>query len=123
MSFMSDMKKARVDESLMDRAALLLQYVDEREARKTLEKEGASRQDAYLAVKAGKLLNETRQKNIRGGNMSTRNLEHDLIRLAARNPKVRAKMKEAGILDRLWKKYKEKNPGSKAPPKSLRDKA
>ena len=123
MSFMSDMKKARVDESLMDRAALLLQYVDEREARKTLEKEGASRQDAYLAVKAGKLLNETRQKNMRGGNMSTRNLEHDLIRLAARNPKVRAKMKEAGILDRLWKKYKEKNPGSKAPPKSLRDKA
>ena len=37
----------------------------------------------------------------------SKNAEHELIRLASRNPKVRAKLKEAGILDRLWKKYKE----------------
>lgn len=56
-----------------------------------------------------------------------------LIRIAQENPELRAKLlpliklstklKEAGILERLWKKYKEKNPGSKAPPQSLRDKA
>ena len=58
-------KKASVNEKLMDRAAMLLQYADEREARMTLEKEGVSRQDAYLAVKAGKMLNKTRQNNMR----------------------------------------------------------
>ena len=53
----------------------------------------------------------------------SKNAEHELIRLASRNPKVRAKLKEAGVLDDLWKKYKEKFKGSKRPPQSLRDKA
>jgi predicted double-glycine peptidase len=56
---------AMVDEDLMDRAAKLLWYMDERDAIKHLVEEGVSRNDAFLAVKAGKLLNERREKGRR----------------------------------------------------------
>ena len=50
-------------------------------------------------------------------------LRKRLIRLAYTNPQVQAALKEAGILKRLWEKYKTEIPGSKEPPQSLRDKA
>ena len=53
---------AAADEKLFDRAAMLLQYMNERAALKELLSDGVSRQDAFLAVKAGKLLNESRMK-------------------------------------------------------------
>jgi len=46
----------------MDRAAQILQYNNERDAMKHLIREGVSKQDAYFAVKAGKILNEDRMK-------------------------------------------------------------
>ena len=57
--------------------------------------------------------------------MSTkdRTLRNQVIRLAYENPKVRVALKEAGILDKLFKRYKEDHPNSKTPPQSLRDKA
>ena len=51
-----------IDEKLMDRAAQILQYNNERDAMKHLIREGVSKQDAYFAVKAGKILNEDRMK-------------------------------------------------------------
>jgi len=60
-------KRAKVDEDLINRAAQVLQYYDERKAIKHLIDEGLSRQDAYLAVKAAKKLNEYRSKGRRGG--------------------------------------------------------
>jgi hypothetical protein len=54
-----------VDEKLMDRAAQILQYHNERDAVKHLIKEGVSKQDAYFAVKAGKLLNKSRMQRRR----------------------------------------------------------
>jgi hypothetical protein len=59
-------KNARVDEKLMDRAAQILQYNDERATIKHLIKDGVNKTDAYLAVKAAKKLNEDRQKRLRG---------------------------------------------------------
>ena len=50
-------------------------------------------------------------------------LRKRLIRLAYTNPQVQAALKEAGILDKLFKRYKEDHPNSKTPPQSLRDKA
>ena len=50
-------------------------------------------------------------------------LRNKVIRLAYENPKVRAALKEAGILDRLFKRYKKDHPNSETPPQSLRDKA
>jgi len=58
----ASVKTAGVDESLMDRAALLLQHMDEKDAIKHLIQAKVSREDAFLAVKAGKQLNERRQK-------------------------------------------------------------
>jgi hypothetical protein len=47
----------RVDEKLIDRArAILGMGVSERDAAKTLQKSGVSRQDAFLAIKAAKLM-------------------------------------------------------------------
>jgi len=54
-----------VDEKLMDRAAQILQYHNERDAIKHLIKEGVSKQNAYFAVKAGKLLNKSRMQRRR----------------------------------------------------------
>jgi hypothetical protein len=61
-SIKASLRIAAVDEKLMDRAAQVLQYHNERDAMKHLISEGVSRQDAYYAVKAGKILNEDRMK-------------------------------------------------------------
>ena len=61
-SIRASLRIAAVDEKLMDRAAQVLQYHNERDAMKHLISEGVSRQDAYFAVKAGKILNEDRMK-------------------------------------------------------------
>ena len=57
---------AAVDESMFTRAALLLQYMDEKAAAKQLMDDGVSRYDAFLAIKAGKILNSDRLKRPRG---------------------------------------------------------
>jgi len=53
---------ARIDTKDMDRAANLLNYMSEKDALKQLIESGMSRQDAFLAVKAGKILNEDRTR-------------------------------------------------------------
>ena len=55
--------------------------------------------------------------------MKDNTLRNQLIRLAYANPQVEAALKEAGILERLFKRYKKDHPNSKTPPQSLRDKA
>jgi len=54
-------KLARIDEKDMNRAAQLLQYMTEKEAMKHLVKQGMHRQNAFLALKAGKILNKDRK--------------------------------------------------------------
>lgn len=49
-------KEGRVDEAMMDRARMLLGFMDERKAVEQLIEGGLARQDAYLAVKAAKLM-------------------------------------------------------------------
>jgi hypothetical protein len=58
-------ERAMVEESMMDRASQLLWYMSEREAIKHLMDDGMNRSDAYLAVKAGKLLNKQRGKRMK----------------------------------------------------------
>jgi hypothetical protein len=58
----------RVDEKLIQRAAMILGAGgDEKKAAQTLQKSGVSRQDAYLAIKAAKILikNEAIGKRVR----------------------------------------------------------
>jgi len=60
-------KLAAVNEKLMDRASNLLGYMDERDAIRHLIKEGVSRQDAFLATKAGKKLMKDRMQTFERG--------------------------------------------------------
>lgn len=57
-----DDKPGDVVQALMGRASRLLQYADEGEAIKRLVSDGYTKDQAYLAVKAGKLLNKFRQQ-------------------------------------------------------------
>ena len=57
-------RQAKVDEKLMLRAALLLIYKGEKEAAKILMDDGISAEDAYLAVKAGAVMNHQPDKLI-----------------------------------------------------------
>ncbi len=61
-------RSAQADEKLFTRAAMLLQYMSEREVMAHLFKEGVDKHDVYLAVKAGKILNEksTRRASVNG---------------------------------------------------------
>lgn len=57
-------KRAKVDEKLMTRAALLFIYKGEKEAAKILMDDSISAEDAYLAVKAGAMMNHQPDKLI-----------------------------------------------------------
>jgi len=59
------LRMAVADEALMDRAAGLLQHMDEKKAVAHLVKEGESRADAFLAAKAGSMLNKDRMQRMR----------------------------------------------------------
>jgi hypothetical protein len=65
-------KQSAVDEQMMNRASNLLNYMDERDALKHLIKEGVSRQDAFLAVKAGKRLMKDRTRVFEQGRQKRR---------------------------------------------------